>query len=232
MAKQCSRCRQFRGRGFHRCPGSTVAPAAAVKGVGGLSDGAGVSGRVAASPLSSGSYGDAYAKFRSTASPTDFAAVPERVEVERRRDHLRFGRQYEYHGHVAVALERAHRALSTGVDGPGGRIDEAGVNAAVWEAADRVHRHAPEGPEGAVYAPQTRSLATRVVNLRKVVNGRYEPDFTVPGEDGQPRYVRPEVAHFLSAVRDDLVGHEGLRAAARAEAQRAVAKAALAAQLH
>lgn len=236
VTRQCPRCFQFRGRGVHRCPAvGAVGPSAGVGGVG--SGGLGPVGLGSGRDAGVAGYGAVYEAFRAQvptgAGPAvDGPGAGGVAPAARVRDHLRFGRRFEYHGRVAVSLEAAGRALAArGSDGAA--FDARAVENAVQDVAARVHRWVPEPGTEPVYGATSRAWATRVVNMAvRGPDGSLRPDFVVRDDSGKARFVRPEVASLLTSVRDDLRGHAGLREAARVEAQRAVARAALADALH
>lgn len=240
MAKRkCPKCAQFRGK-VHRCPAGREGaekPPAALVGVGTPSP----QGDEFGAP--GGGYSAVYDAYRArrpdapliplsdipSSSPPPASPPPpsDSVPVAPPRDHTRFGKQYEYHGHIAVAVEEAKRVLSTPVD-TGDAFDPYRATSLIKKVAQRVHQWRPSRKEVPVYAPQTRIAAGELANVASVTHGNVTvPDYLV-FEDGKARYLRPTVARFLTAVRDDLKGSEALRHAARIEYQRAAAKAALA----
>lgn len=225
-SKTCPRCRQFRGRGFHRCPTATEPLPAPSGGLGGLYGSGGSYEATDGAEGATAAYGAAWEAFRAAQAHTpppgrQSPAANTAAGAPYAGGALRFGRRWEAHGLVADALDRAHRALSTPVDTADGQVpfDAREVSEAVREVAERVHRHEPEEGEEPVYGPATRNWAVRVVNT---------PVLTVSDDRGVPRWVRPEVASLLTAVRQDQRAHGGLRAAGAVEAQRRVARAALA----
>ena len=233
MARVCPRCRQFRGRGFHRCPSSQAAPQAPQGRIAPLSSAPPRETPGGSSGAAGASYGAAWATYeaaRRTPAATPGAAAAPPVPAAA-RDGLRYGPRHRYHGEVATAIERAQVSLSTPVDTPDGvrPFDEHAASAAIMDVANRVHRHTPGPGEIQVYSPETRTWATRVVNFTRFDGrGRVVSDVVLRDDQGVARWVRPEVASLLTSTRADLRANTELRQAAAVESQRRVARAVLA----
>lgn len=235
MARVCPRCRQFRGRGFHRCPSSHAAPPSAQSRIAPLSVPTPPEAPRRSSGAATASYGAAWATYeaaRRAPAPEGSVSAPAPAAA---RDELRYGPRHRYHGEVATAIDRARSALSTPVDTPEGvrPFDEHAASAAIMDVANRVHRYSPTAGETPVYSAETRTWATRVVNFTRFDGrGRVVSDVVLRDDQGVPRWVRPEVASMLTSARADLRGNTVLREAAAVESQRRVARAALADGLH